>query len=237
MKFDCSFSEFKKIIFDLIKKNRAKEDIYLRPTLYAASTKLTPRFDNPDDDLAIYIISLKDYFNTEKGLNTCVTSWVRIEHCMLPLKSKSTGGYVNSALAKTEAIKKGYDEAIFLDRDGNVCEASGANIIGIKNDVVWTPPQNANILNGITRQSLIKLFKNELKVKVREENFKRGKLYTFDELFFSGTAAKVAFIASVDNKKIGTGKMGPLTKKVKELFEQASHGELQKYRKWCTRVY
>lgn len=237
LKLEYTWPQFKKIVLDLIHKNKANGDIYIRPTLYAASIKLTPRFDNDDDDLALYMISLKDYFDTENGLNTCVSTWRRFDDDTFSTKAKITGAYANSALSKTEAVQNGYDEGIFLNRDGKVCEASGANIFGVKDGVVYTPPLHAGNLNGITRRSLLELFKKEMKVEVREEEFDRSTLYTFDELFFSGTAAKVAWIRTVDKRVIGTGKMGTVTKKAKQLFDAISRGENKKYLKWCTPVY
>jgi branched-chain amino acid aminotransferase len=237
MKFRYTFPQFQKIIFDLIKKNKIKEDIYIRPTLYAAATTLTPRFDNPDDDMAVYMISLKDYFNTQKGLNVCISTWRRFDDDCMSVKAKITGAYANGALAKTEAVLNGYDEPLFLNRDGKVCEASGANIFGIKEGVVYTPPLHANNLNGITRRTLIELFSQELGIEVREEEFDRSTLYTFDELFFSGTAAKVTWIRAVDKRTIGTGKMGPLTKKIKTIFDAISQADNSKYEKWLTAVY
>jgi branched-chain amino acid aminotransferase len=237
MKFKYSRPQFEKIILDLVRKNKAREDVYLRPTLYAASTKLTPRFDNSDDDLAVYMISLKDYFDTEKGLSVCISSWRRFDDDMISTKAKITGAYCNSALAKTEAIQNGYDEAIFLNRDGGVCEASGANIFGVKNGVVYTPPLSANNLNGITRRSIIELLENELGMEVREENIDRSTLYAFDELFFTGTAAKVAYVKSVDKRVIGNGKLGSTIKKLQGLFAEIEKNELPKYEKWLTKVY
>ncbi len=237
MRFPLSYPKFKKIVIDLIKKNKAKGDIYIRPTVYAASTELTPRLNNPDDDLAIYMISLKDYFKSNTGVKVCISSWRRVEDDAISMKAKVTGAYANSALAKTEALLNGYDEPIFLNRDGSVCEASGANIFGIKDGQVYTPPLSANNLNGITRRSIIELFEKELNMKVREENFDRSTLYTFDELFFTGTAAKVAWIASVDQRKIGKGTMGKYTKKVKRIFDEITEMKHDKYSQWLTPVY
>lgn len=237
MKFDYNYPAFKKIIFDLLKKNKVKEDVYIRPTLYAAATTLTPRFDNPDDDLAIYMISLKDYFHTVGGLNVCVSSWRRIDDDVLSTKAKSTGLYASSALAKTEAVSNGFDEAIFLDRAGHVCEASGANIFGVKEGEVWTPQLSSNILNGITRRCILEILEKEMGIRVREENFDRSMLYTFDELFFSGTAAKITNISAVDKRKIGNGKIGPITGKLKTIYEKAAAGELPNYMKWLEKVY
>ncbi len=237
MKFNYTYPKFEKVILDLLKKNKVKEDIYIRPTLYAAATTLTPRFDNPDDDLAIYMISLKDYFSSTKGLDVCVSSWRRFDDDALSVKAKITGAYANSALAKTEAVQNGYAEPIFLNRDGKVCEASGANIFGIKDGIVYTPPLGANNLNGITRRTLIELFKYELGLEVREETIDRSMLYLYDELFFSGTAAKVSWIRTVDRRVIGTGKQGKYVKKVKKLFDEISMGEIPKYDKWLTHIY
>lgn len=237
MKLNYTYPKFLELLKKLIKKNKAKGDVYIRPTLYAASTKLTPRFDNPDDDLAVYMIALKDYFDSSRALNVCVSSWRRYDDDMISVKAKSTGGYANSALAKTEAITNGYDEAIFLNRAGNVCEASGANLFGIKDGVVWTPPLSSNILNGITRRTLITLLKEELNIEVREEDFDRSTLYTFDELFFSGTAAKVAAIGSVDKRKIGNGKPGKYTKKLQKIYDELAYGNNEKYKDWLTAIY
>lgn len=237
MQFNLNPKRFKKLLINLVKKNKVKEDVYIRLTLYSRSIQLTPRFDNENDDLAIYMISLKEYFKTDKGLNVCISSWRRFDDDVFSVKAKMTGAYASSGLAKTEAIKNGFDEPVFLNRDGKVCETSGANIFGIKDGVVWTPPLCSNILSGITRRSLIPLFRNEMAIPVREENFDRSMLYTFDELFLSGTAAKVTSIISVDRRVIGNGKLGKLTAKVAELYTQAATGELKNYRKWCTPVY
>lgn len=237
MQLEVNFEKFKKILFELLKKNKVKEDVYIRPTLYSGSTQLTPRFDNEGDDLAIYMISLKEYFKSGDGLNVCVSSWRRFDDDVFSVKAKMTGAYASSGLAKTEAIKNGFDEPIFLNRDGKVCEASGANIFGVKDGVVWTPPLGSNILNGITRRSLITLLRSEMGISVREENFDRSMLYTFDELFLSGTAAKVTPIRSVDRRLIGNGKEGAITKKVGDLYTKAAYNEIKEYSTWCTAVY
>jgi branched-chain amino acid aminotransferase len=237
MKFNFSWEKFEKTIIELVKKNKAREDMYLRVTLYASSTKLTPRFDNEDDDLAIYMISLKDYFHTTGGLNVCVSSWRRVDDDVISTKAKITGAYANSALAKTEAVSNGYDEAIFLNRDGKVCEASGANIFGVKNGVVYTPPLSANNLGGITRRSIIEIIENDMGMKIKEEEIDRSTLYVFDELFFTGTAAKITQIKSVDKRIVSDGKMGKTTKLLIDKFNQINIGENPKYFHWLTPVY
>lgn len=237
MNFPWNYSKFEKTIINLIKKNKAKEDLYLRPTLYSGSIQLTPRFDNEGDDLAIYMISLKDYYDSKKGLEACVSSWRRFDDDSMSTKAKITGAYASSALAKTEAIKNGYHESIFLNRDGKVCEASGANVFGVKDGIIFTPPLSANNLNGITRRSVVELAKQELGMEVREENIDRSTLYSFEELFFTGTAAKISWIASVDRKKVGAGRQGKVVKKLQDLFAKISVNEMEKYSKWLTKVY
>lgn len=237
MQLEVNFEKFKKILFELLKKNKVKEDVYIRPTLYSGSTQLTPRFDNENDDLAVYMISLKEYFKSGDGLNVCISSWRRFDDDVFSVKAKMTGAYASSGLAKTEAIKNGFDEPIFLNRDGKVCEASGANIFGVKDGVVWTPPLGSNILNGITRRSLITLLRSEMGISVREENFDRSMLYTFDELFLSGTAAKITPIRSVDRRLIGNGKAGKISRQLNELYTKAALCELKGYEKWCLPVH
>lgn len=237
MKLDYTYPKFQKVVMDLIKKNKAKCDIYVRPTLYAGTTALTPRFDNPGDDLAIYMIALKDYFKTDKGLDTCVSSWRRIDDDMISIKAKSTGAYANSALAKTEALQNGYDEPIFLNRNGKACEASGANLFGIKNGILYTPPLGSNVLNGITRRTILELAVNEMGMTLSEEEIDRSSLYTFDELFFSGTAAKITQIRSVDRRVIGNGRPGKYMKKLQAIYDEVALNKNPKYSHWCTPVY
>jgi branched-chain amino acid aminotransferase len=236
MKFNWSYEKFKDTVAALIKKNKAKEDIYLRVTVYSGSTQLTPRFDNTGDDVAIYMISLKDYFSGAAGLSVCVSSWRRFDDDAISVKAKITGSYCNSALAKTEAIQNGYDEPIFLNRDGKVCEASGANLFGVKDGEIFTPPLSANNLNGITRRSLIHLAKTELNLPVHEENIDRSTLYTFNELFFTGTAAKITKISKVDKRKIGTGRT-PTLKKLQKIYEKVVTNSHPHYEHWSTPVY
>lgn len=237
MKWNMDYNTFESIVRELIKKAEIKKDIYIRPVYYASSTNIAPTFADIEEDLAIYIISLKEYLDTSKGLNLCVSSWRRFDDDMMSTKAKLCGGYANSALAKSESKRLGFDDAIFLNRDGKVCEGSGANIFGAKDGVVYTPPIYSNILNGITRRSLIDLLKKEMKLEVKEEQFDRSTLYTFDECWLSGTAAKMAWIREIDGRTIGNGEMGEVSKGIKELFERASLGNLEGYEKWNTGIY
>ncbi len=237
MPWKMSYAKFKKILIDLIKKNKIKSDVYIRPIVYAGSTVIVPTLEGSEPDFALYIISFGHYMNKGGGLNLKVSKWVRVDDDMIPTKAKCTGLYANSALAKSEAVRAGFDEAVMLNRDGSVAEASSSNLFGVKNGVIYAPPIAANNLDGITRRSIIELAKKELKLKVKEVKFKKADLYKFDEIFLTGTACKIVWVKSVDKKKIGTGKMGPVVKQLKSLIDKAVLNELPGYKKWCEGVY
>lgn len=167
----------------------------------------------------------------EKGISTMVSSWRRISHTSLIPTAKGSGGYLNSVLAKQEALAAGYDEAIMLNDYGWVSEGSGMNLFLVSQHVVYTPPVSSGILEGITRNSVIDLLRDD-GVEVFEVDLARGSLYTADEIFLTGTAAEVTPIRSVDKREVGSGKRGPVTKKAQELFAAAVAGKLDEYRHW-----
>ncbi|HZD22133.1 MAG TPA: branched-chain amino acid transaminase [Acidimicrobiia bacterium] len=171
----------------------------------------------------------------EKGIDTMVSSWRRISHTSLVPTAKGSGGYLNSVLAKQEAVAAGYDEAILLNDAGSISEGSGMNLFIVRDEVVYTPPVSAGILEGITRNSVIELLSDE-GVEVREIDLARGTLYTGDEIFLTGTAAEVIPIRSVDGRQVGDGTRGPITMKAQELFADAVAGKLDDYRDWLTFV-
>lgn len=167
----------------------------------------------------------------EKGISAMVSSWRRISHTSLIPTAKGSGGYLNSVLAKQEALSAGYDEAIMLNDSGSVSEGSGMNLFVVSQGVVYTPPVSAGILEGITRNSVIELLRDD-GVEVRETDLARGALYTGDEMFLTGTAAEVTPIRSVDGRSVGDGSRGPITKKAQEMFAAAAAGKLDEYRHW-----
>ena len=167
----------------------------------------------------------------QKGISAMVSSWRRISHTSLIPTAKGSGGYLNSVLAKQEALSAGYDEAIMLNDSGSVSEGSGMNLFVVSQGVVYTPPVSAGILEGITRNSVIELLHDD-GVEVRETDLARGALYTGDEMFLTGTAAEVTPISSVDGRSVGDGSRGPVTKKAQEMFAAAAAGKLDEYRHW-----
>lgn len=169
----------------------------------------------------------------EKGIDTMVSSWRRISHTSLIPTAKGSGGYLNSVLAKQESLAAGFDEAILLNDAGSVSEGSGMNLFMVSNEVVYTPPISAGILEGITRNTVIELLQGE-GVEVRETDLARGALYIGDEMFLTGTAAEVTPIRSVDRRPVGDGTRGPITKKAQELFAAAVAGKIDEHQDWLT---
>lgn len=237
MRFTPTFAQFQKLIIDLIKKNRIKENIYIRVTLYCGSTKIVPQFMPEEDDLAIYIISLENYFTADTVLKLMVSDRVRFDDDMISTKAKLTGAYVAGAAGKTDAVKKGFNDAIFLNRDGTVSETSGANIFGYKNGKLITPPLTANNLEGITRRTLLEIIPKELGIPAIEKNFRRTDIHKFDEMFLCGTAAKITSIGSVDRRKIGKSAPGEITKKLQTILTDITLGKIPRYKKFLTGVY
>jgi branched-chain amino acid aminotransferase len=171
----------------------------------------------------------------ERGVRAKISSWKRSDHNMLPPGAKATGQYINSGLAKVEALKAGYDESIFLNMGGYVTDGSGENIFAVKDGVLLTPPLSAGCLDGITRDSIITIAR-DLGYDVVERNLSRFDLYTSDEAFFTGTAAEVAPIREVDDRPVGSGERGPVTKELQQIFFAAVRGEVDAYRSWLISV-
>lgn len=169
-----------------------------------------------------------------EGVKCQVSSWRRVHPSSLPPQAKSTANYANGSLAKIEALKAGYDEAILLNMQAMVAEASGENIFRVKDGILSTPPASSGVLRGITRDSIIRLA-NDLDIEFRRVDISREELYTSDELFLTGTAAGVTPVREVDGRTIGDGKW-PVTRKIKSIYEEVVHGKNAQYEKWLTRV-
>ena len=225
------------ITLELVRKNEHREDTYIRPLAYISSEGLGPKLIGYETGFAIYTLPLGDYIDTSTGVKVGFSSWRRISDNMIPARCKVTGGYVNSALAKTEALEQGFDEAIFLTQDGFISEGSAMNIFLIRDGKLMTPDRSADILEGITREVLIELCREELGLEVIERPVGRSELYLADEAFLCGTGAQVSPIIEVDRRAIGDGKIGPLTAKIQELYFRVVKAEHPKYQHWCAPVY
>jgi branched-chain amino acid aminotransferase len=228
--------DIKKAIIQSVKTNKLKE-CYIRPIVYVGygAMGLYPK-DNPIR-VSIAAWPWGAYLGDEglkKGIRVKISSFSRLHVNITMTKSKTCGDYVNSTLAKREAISCGYDEALLLDTNGFVAEGTGQNIFIVRNGLLMTPPL-PSVLEGITRKSIIEMAKKE-KIKVKETDFTRDELYIADEAFFTGTAAEVTPIREVDGRIIGKGRPGPITKKLQSLFFKVVKGEVNAYRSWLTAV-
>lgn len=221
---------------ELLRKNNFKTTVYIRPVAYKGSEMVNPTLLDDDDRLLIYCQPLGKFAGKEE-LRAAVTSWSRISDNMLPPRTKATAAYLNSALASLEALQNGFDEAIFLTENGHVCEGPGENIFIVRKGKLITPPVSDNILEGITRDTVMTLAKEELGMEVVERSISRTELYAAEEAFFSGTAMEVSCIVEVDRRKIGEGRQGPVCIGLKELFFGVTKGKNPKYKNYCTPVY
>ncbi|HYA32897.1 MAG TPA: branched-chain amino acid transaminase [Candidatus Bathyarchaeia archaeon] len=240
-----SAHEFVDAAVDVVRQNELKEDVYIRPIVYwgAGAVGLYP-FGRANE-YAIYVEPMGMYFadvnagletDGDKGLKTCVSSWARLSDNSLPPTGKFSGAYVNSVLAKVEAVQNGYDEALLLTKDGFVSEGSGENVFLVRNGTVLTPPVSEDILEGITRDAVITLCADH-DYRVIERRISRSELYSADELFFTGTAGEVAPITSVDGISIGNGAVGRITHELKDAYFNAARGNDPHYSSWLTPVF
>jgi branched-chain amino acid aminotransferase len=229
--------ELSEITVELLKKNRPETDTYVRPIAYVDSEGLGPKFIGYPTGFAIYTIPLGDYIDVSSGIKVGFSSWRRINDNTIPARCKVTGGYVNSALAKTEALEHGYDEAIFLTADGFISEGSAENIFLIRDGRLITPPLSDDILEGITRETVIELAREELGIETTERAIGRTELYIADEAFLCGTGAQVSPIIEVDKRPLGSGRIGALTSKIQALYFDVVKGNQKKYLHWLTPVY
>jgi len=230
-------ADIENICIEVTRRSGFREGVYIRPLCYKSELSLGPKLRGVDSKFCCYLIKLGEYCDIESGLDVAVSSWRRIADNAIPTRAKTTGSYINSALAATEAKQAGFDEAIFLREDGTVAEGSAMNIFMVANGKMYTPPPNSDILVGITRNTIIELVRAELGIEVIERPIARTELYVCDELFFTGTGAQVAPVRSVDRRTIGSGKPGPISKDLQDLYFRVVQGKVEKYRHWCTPVF
>jgi branched-chain amino acid aminotransferase len=221
---------------ELVAKCGFQEDVYIRPVAYKSSQALGVRLHNLDDDFFMFVIPWGPYLDVDKA-RCCVSSWHRPEDNVIPPQIKATGIYINNALAKTEAVSNGFDEAIMLAPDGHISEGSGENIFLVINGKLVTPASQNNILIGITRNTIIELAEKELGIETIHRAIDRSELYTADECFLTGTAAHVTPVSEVDRRPIANGEIGPITAKLQEIYAKVIRGNHPKYLHWCTPVY
>lgn len=232
-----STEELVEITLDLIRRNEYRGDIYIRPVLFKSSEGIGVASGKAGDSFGIYSSRFGKYLDTENGIRCLVSSWRRIPDIAVPVRAKVTGGYINSNLAKAEASRAGYDEAILLDIEGHVSEGTGENLFMFRNGTWFTPPVTNDILEGITRRALMDLISKELGLVAAEREIDRTELYSCDEILLCGTGAEVVPVIEVDGRSVGSGKVGDLTRRLQEFYFAAVRGEEKKYSDWVVPVY
>ncbi len=233
MPYDHAF--LKQTVLDLIKKNKPNTDAYLRPFAYVGNTELGPNLANTTMDFALYMIPLKEYMPVSKGLNLVISKYRRIPSDAIPSRAKASGGYINSALARKEATDGGYDEAILLRENGDLSEGSAENIFIVKDGTVITPALTEDILEGITRRSVLEMCQN-LNIPTEDRPISKKELLSADEVLLTGTGCQVAWVASINKQPVASGKIGPITKQLQEKFFAVVRGQTPDYSDWRTKI-
>lgn len=228
------YERFHEVLVELLRVNKIKEDAYLRVTNFSDENKITPKFVGYKDSFCAFLYPLGDYVPTT-GMRCAVSSWTRVDDNSIPARTKVNGIYVNTGLAKTEALLGGYDEAIFLDRNGHVVEGSAENIFLVIDGKLVTPSVTDNILEGITRKTIIEIA-GDLGLPIVERSVDRTELYKAQEVFLTGTGAKVSPVVEIDGVPVGEGTVGTVSKKLQDTYFAAVRGELPQYRSWLVEV-
>lgn len=220
------------LTLELLRKDDWHEDVYLRPTIYKADFGVGVRLHNLRDDFSMFVTAFDKYLANDSNAHLTFSSWRRVDDNVIPARGKISGAYANSALIKTDANRAGFDEAIVLDQDGHVSEGSAMNFFMVRDGKLVTPSPMDNILEGITRRTVIELAREELGIEVVERSIDRSEVFLAEETFMTGTAAQIVAATKVDHRPIGDGKMGPITSKLRSVFDDVVHARNPKYLKW-----
>ena len=236
LRLSGSRAEIAAVIVELLRRNEMRGDVYIRPIVFANSNELSPLLDPDTSETAIFCMPLGRYLSAEP-IDVCVSSWCRVRETAIPTRAKATAGYLNSALARREAMDNGYAEAILLTEEGHVSEGSAEHVFMVRDGQLISPPSTADNLDGITRQSLITLAREDLGIEFVERPIGRTELYVADELFLCGTGAEVTAVRSVDRRTVADGLIGPVTRRLSERFEAVIRGRVPARVDWLTPVW
>jgi branched-chain amino acid aminotransferase len=237
MELPYSTEELMGITVELLRRNEYRTDTYVRPLVFKSVEQIGVQLNGLADSFVVYTAPMGNYVEIEGGIRCMVSSWRRVSDSSLPARAKVTGGYVNSALAKSEALENGYDEAIVLSMEGHVSEGSAENLFILKDGVFATPPVTDDILEGITRHLVMGLIREELHMPVVERSIDRTELYVSDEVFLCGTGAQVSPVVEIDHRTVADGRVGEFSQELQHIYFGAVRGDNPKYRDWSVAVY
>jgi branched-chain amino acid aminotransferase len=230
-------AELNEITIELLRREGYRHDAYIRPLAFKADEIIGVRLHDLTDGFAVFAVPFGRYIEKEEGAHVCISSWRRVDDNAVPARAKITGAYINSALAKTDAILNGYDEALVLTQGGHISEGSAENFFMVRNGALITPPVSSDILEGITRDTVIELAREELGLPTIERAIDRSEIYTCEEAFLCGTGVQVAAITQIEHRPVGEGLIGPVVTRLRETYFDVVRGNNPKYRHWCTPVY
>jgi branched-chain amino acid aminotransferase len=236
MELDQTPESLTALTLDLLRRDGWEQNIYLRPLGYKADEGIGVRLHDLKDELTIFALPFGSYGKNEANAHVTISSWRRVDDNVIPARGKISGAYASSALIKTDAVRAGFDEAIVMTQEGHLAEGSAMNIFMVRDGALVTPPVTENILEGITRRSVMELAKNELGLTVVERPIDRSEIYICEEFFLTGTAAQITIATRVDHRPIGNGVIGPVAGALHDLFDAAVHGENPKYSHWNVAV-
>lgn len=230
-------SQLQEFTLQLLRQEGWKQNIYIRPIAYKDEGVFRVWLHDAKDKVAIFSQPTGDYLPDDKGLSVCVSSWRRVDDTAIPARGKVNGTYVNSALAKSDAMLSGFNEAILLNQDGHVSEATAANFMMVRDGKLITPPVTANLLEGVVRRSMLELAQDRLGIAVEQRQIDRSELYMADEAFFCGTGVQMAAVAHIDHRRIGNGEKGAITSALGDLLQRVLSGQEPQYAHWLSAVY
>ena len=238
MAMDIPYDEesLTQLTLDILRADDWKQDVYLRPTIYKADLGIGVKLHELKDEYCMFVMKYEKYVKNDTNAHATFSSWRRIDDNAIPARGKVAGAYANSALIKTDANRAGFDEALVLDQNGHVSEGSAMNIFMVRDGVLVTPPVTDNILEGITRRSIIELARTELGIQVVERSIDRTEVFIAEEMFMTGTAAQVVSVTRIDHRPVGAGLMGPVTTKLRLLFDDVVRAKHPKYQNWNLEV-
>ena len=224
------------LTLDLLRIDNWKQDVYLRPTFYKADLGIGVKLHDLKDEFCMFVMAYVPYVKNDTNAHVTISSWRRIDDNVIPARGKVAGAYANSALIKTDANRAGFDEALVLDNHGHVSEGSAMNVFMVRDGVLITPPVTDNILEGITRKSVIELARKELGVEVVERSIDRTEVFIAEEMFMTGTAAQITAVTKIDHRPVGVGVMGPITRQLRTMYEDILRGKNKQYEHWNVAV-
>ncbi|MCA9709024.1 MAG: branched-chain amino acid transaminase [Myxococcales bacterium] len=224
------------VLIELLRRNEVHHDVYVRPLLIHNSNELAPVLDERSTSFIAFCMPLKRYIDKD-SISVCVSSWRRVRDNAIPTRTKPTGVYLNSALARREAKDNGFDEAIFLTEEGRVSEGSAEHVFILRNGTLVSPRSVEDNLDGITRRSIITMATEDLGLRFEERTIGRSELYVAEEMFLCGTGAQITPVTSVDRRPVADGAIGPVTQRLKQHFDDVVHGRVEHRKKWLTPVW